>query len=83
MCQIAAKIAAQIFCWTLCWWHKEAEILANITALFNSQNNIILSENDCIISDAEEVAKVFNEYFAGIVDCIGFCDPIPDDFIDD
>ena len=49
----------------------------------NSQNNIILVENDCIISDAEEVAKVFNEYFAEIADGIGFSDPIPDDYIDD
>ena len=39
--------------------------------------------NDCIISDAEEVAKVFNEYFAGIADGIGFSDPIQDGYIDD
>ena len=44
---------------------------------------ILLCENDCIISDAEEVAKVFNEYFAGIADGIGFSDSIPDDYTDD
>ena len=54
-----------------------------LSSKVNSQNNIILCGNDCIISDAEEVAKVFNEYFAGIADDIGFSDPIPDDYIDD
>ena len=54
-----------------------------LSSKVNSQNNIILCENDCIISDAEKVAKVFNEYFAGIADGIGFSDPIPDDYIDD
>ena len=54
-----------------------------LSSKVNSQNNIILCENDCIISDAQEVAKVFNEYFAGIGDGIGFSDPIPDDYIDD
>ena len=54
-----------------------------LSSKVNSQNNIILCENDCIISDAEEMAKVFNEYFAEIADGIGFSDPIPDDYIDD
>ena len=54
-----------------------------LSSKVNLQNNIILCENDCIISDAEEVAKVFNEYFVGIADGIGFGDPIPDDYIDD
>ena len=87
MRQIAVKIAAQIFCWTLWWWYTEPENLDNnkapLSSKVNSQNNIILCENDCIISDAEEMAKVFNEYFAGIADGIGFGDPIPDDYTDD
>ena len=44
---------------------------------------MIWCENDCIISKAKEVAKVYNEYFSGIADGIGFSDPIPDDYIDD
>ena len=86
MRQIAVKIVAQMFCWTLWWWYTEPEILANnkvLSSKVNSQNNMILCEDDCIISDAEEVAKVFNEYFVGIADGIGVSDPIPDDYIDD
>ena len=41
------------------------------------QNSSILYDNDAIISDAASVAKVFNGYFTGIADGIGFKIPYP------
>ena len=37
----------------------------------NSQNKIILNENDKIISNNEEVAEIFNDYFVNVADGIG------------
>ena len=37
----------------------------------NSQNKIILNENDKIISNNEEVAEFFNDYFVNVADGIG------------
>ena len=37
----------------------------------NSQNKIILNENDKVVSNNEEVADVFNDYFGNVADGIG------------
>ena len=37
----------------------------------NFQNKIILNENDKIISNNEEVADIFNDYFANVANGIG------------
>ena len=37
----------------------------------NSQNKIISNENDKIISNNEEVAEIFNDYFVNVADGIG------------
>ena len=37
----------------------------------NSQNRILLNENDKIISKNEEVADIFNSYFVNVADGIG------------
>ena len=37
----------------------------------NSQNKIILNENEKIISNNEEVAIIFNSYFVNVADGIG------------
>ena len=37
----------------------------------DSKNKIILNENDKIISNNEEVADIFNDYFVNVADWIG------------
>ena len=48
-----------------------------------SNKDIILCENDDIISHPNEVANIFNEYFTAIADEIGFNDPIPSGYEND
>ena len=43
----------------------------------------MLGENDLIITESESVAKIFNKYFNGIAEGIGFNDPIPENFDSD
>ena len=49
----------------------------------NSNKDIILCENDNIISHPNEVANIFNDYFTAIADEIGFDDPIPSGYEND
>ena len=46
-------------------------------------NQIILQEWDKIISDTDEISKIFNSYFTSVADNIGFDDNIPPDFYTD
>ena len=45
--------------------------------------NIMLCDNDEIVTDSISVANIFNKYFMEIADSIGFNDPIPSDFHSD
>ena len=45
--------------------------------------NIMLSENNSIITESESVAKIFNKYFDETAEGIGFNDPIPENFDND
>ena len=47
------------------------------TDKYYCKSNVILCEDDCIISDPISVARLFNEYYTGIVDGIGFKVMIP------
>jgi hypothetical protein len=37
----------------------------------NSNNNIVLCENDSIVNDQQEVSKIFNEFFINVAKDIG------------
>jgi hypothetical protein len=37
----------------------------------NSNNNIVLCENDSIVNDEQEVSKMFNEFFINVAKDIG------------
>ena len=45
-----------------------------------SNNNIILKENEKIITDESEICDIFNEFFSYVAVDIGFKEDIPDDF---
>ena len=45
--------------------------------------DIMLSENNSMITESESVAKIFNKYFKEIAEGIGFNDPIPENFAKD
>ena len=49
-----------------------------ISSRHTANTDMILSENDSIISESESVAKIFNKYFNEIAEGIGFNDPIPE-----
>ena len=51
-----------------------------ISSRHDTNIDIMLCENDSIISESETVAKIFNKYFNEIADGIGFNDPIPENF---
>lgn len=48
-----------------------------------SNPNVILCENDTMVSDPLAVAKVFNKHFVSAASTIGFADPIPDNYYED
>ena len=51
-----------------------------LTSKQPSSNNIILKEDDKIITDEREICDIFNDYFFHVAMDIGFKDDIPDDF---
>ena len=51
-----------------------------LTSKQPSSNNIILKEDDKIITDEREICDIFNDYFSHVAMYIGFKDDIPDDF---
>ena len=51
-----------------------------LTSKQPSNSNIILKENEKIITDEREICDIFNEFFSYVAMDIGFKDDIPDDF---
>ena len=51
-----------------------------LTSKQPSSNNIILKEDDKIITDERDVCNIFNDFFSHVAMDIGFKDDIPDDF---
>ena len=51
-----------------------------LTSKQPSSNNIILKEDDEIITDEREICDIFNNFFSHVAMDIGFKDDIPDDF---
>ena len=51
-----------------------------ISSRHDTNIDIMLCENDSIISESETVANIFNKYFNEIEDGIGFNDPFPENF---
>ena len=51
-----------------------------ISSRHTANTDIMLCENDSIISKSESVAKIFNKYFYEIAEGIGFNDLIPENF---
>ena len=51
-----------------------------LTSKQPSNNNIILKEDDEIITDEREICDIFNDFFSHVAMDIGFKDDIPDDF---
>ena len=60
--------------------HFWATIKPFISPKHNANIDIMLGENDLIITESESVAKIFNKYFNEIAEGIGFNDPIPENF---
>ena len=60
--------------------HSWPTIKPFISSRHDTNIDIMLCENDSIISESETVAKIFNKYFYEIADGIGFNDPIPENF---
>ena len=60
--------------------HFWSTIKPFISSRHDTNIDIMLCENDSIISESETVAKIFNKYFNEIADGIGFNDPIPENF---
>ena len=52
-----------------------------LTSKQPTNNNIILKEDDKIITDEREICDIFNDYFSHVAMDIGFKDDIPDDFL--
>ena len=52
-----------------------------LTSKQPTNNNIILKEDDKIITDEREICDIFNDYFSPVAMDIGFKDDIPDDFL--
>ena len=63
--------------------HFWATIKPFISPKHNANIDIMLGENDLIITESESVAKIFNKYFNEIAEGIGFNDPIPENFDSD
>ena len=59
------------------FWPTIKPFLSNKSS---SNKDVMLFENDCLITDTKQVANVFNRYFTEIAQGIGFNDPIPDDY---
>ena len=51
-----------------------------LTSKQPSSNNIILKEDDKIITDERDVCNILNDFFSHVAMDIGFKDDIPDDF---
>ena len=47
---------------------------------YSSNKDIMLFENDCLITDTKQVANALNRYFTAIALGISFNDPIPYDY---
>ena len=60
--------------------HFWATIKPFISPRHYANIDIMLSENNSIITESESVAKIFNKYFNEIAEGIGFNDPIPENF---
>ena len=52
-----------------------------LTSKQPTNNNIILKEDDKIITDEREICDIFNDYFSHVAMDIGFKDDILDDFL--
>ena len=60
--------------------HFGATIKPFISPRHYANIDIMLSENNSIITESESVTKIFNKYFNEIAEGIGFNDPIPENF---
>ena len=60
--------------------HFWATIKPFISPRHYANIDIMLCENNSIITESESVAKIFNKYFNEIAEGIGFNDPIPENF---
>ena len=49
-----------------------------MTDKHNKGGNIILNENDTVITDKENICETFNNYFVNIASSIGYDDKIVD-----
>ena len=84
MCQNREEVKTQYFAERCEGGPKNQHFWATtkpfISPRHNASIDIMVSENNSIITESESVAKIFNKYFNEIAQGIGFNDPISENF---
>ena len=67
------------------WWPKNQSFWRTIKPFMSDKSashdkNIIIQEDDKIITNTNEICEIFNTYFTTVTNNIGFDDSIPPDF---